>query len=163
MVNDDPEYRTARVKLRLKDPAHSESILREGQVEVPANSSPQWVTIDFPSLAAPEGRLLTVQAVADLAPGSELRIVATKTQRNQRGRLSINGSPTWPDQGIEYIVYGAPELTLSKLQAIGQTLLSDWRWPVLVADLALALAFTVFIPAVLVARGLAQPRTQSPQ
>ena len=156
LINDDPESRIASVKLRLKDLEYSESILREGQVEVTASSDPQWVTIDFPSLAVSKGQLLAVQVVADLARGAELRIVGTKTNQNQRGGLSINGSPAWPDQAIEYMVYGAPEPTLSKLQAIQHTLASGWHWPVLAAGLALALAFAVFIPAVLLSHSLPQ-------
>ena len=159
LANDDPENRTAIVKLILKDLEHSDLVLREVQVEVPASQSPEWISVDFPPLVEPEGRLLAMQVVAELAPRAKLRVAAAKTSWNQRGQLWINGSRTWPDQGIEYMVYGASEPTLSKLRAIGRTLASDWRWPVLTGVFALALTFTMFIPTVLVAHCLPRKRT----
>lgn len=156
VVNDDPKDRVAILQLRVKDIEHSESILREGQAEVPPSRSPQWISIDVPSLSAPEGRLLAMQAVAELPPGGTLRIVGTKTNKHVRGQLLVNGLSTWPDQDIEYQVYGSSEPTLRKLEGLAHTFLSDWRWAALSAVLILSLAFTVFVPAMLVMQSVAR-------
>ena len=79
---------------------------------------------------------------------------ATKTNRYQDGRLWINGELTWPDQNIEFAAYPAPELIRSNLWPMLRALTSDWRWPVLAADVAIAMALITFIPLLLVTAAL---------
>ena len=133
-------------------------ILREGRIEVAAGGYPRWENIDFPPLVeAPslsKGRLLALQLAAEVEPEAHLRIGATKTNRYEGGRLWINGALAWPGQNLEFAVYSAPELTRSKLGAMSDVFTSDWRWPVLLVDLAVALTLIVFIPALLVTAAL---------
>ena len=130
----------------------SGDFLREGRMEVSALERATWRSIAFdPPLSGVTGRRLGLQLVADVASGSHIRIAATKTNLYADGRLWVNGEPTWAGQNLEFVAYSAPEPTRSKLRALWQTLSSDWRWPVLLADLAIGLTLVTLIPALLVA------------
>ena len=133
----------------LETPDRTQS---EGSVEVPTGDCPRWKDIALlPPLTAPEGRLLALQVVADVEPGAELRVGATKGDRYADGRLWINGALAWPDQNLEFVAYSAPEPTLSKLLAIWRLLTTDPRWLLLAADLFVALTMITLIPVLLVA------------
>ena len=125
-------------------------IFREGRKEVPVSDHLSWESINFLPPVEAEGRPLALQLIADVGPRAPLRIGATKTNRYEDGRLRVNGEPTWPDQNIEFVVHSAPEPTWSKFRAIWRTFSSDWRWPVLLADLAVALTLIIFVPVLLV-------------
>ena len=148
----DPHGRGGTVTWRLLDGGPSGEILREGLLTVPAGSHRNWFSIDLaqPLVLAGDQRP-AVQLVADVEREGHLRIGATKTNRYPGGQLWIQGAPAWPDQSLEFVVYSMAEPTWSKLRAIWRTLTSDWRWPVLAADVALALTLITFIPALLVA------------
>ena len=123
-------------------------------MEVPAGERPEWLSIDFPPLAYIEGQRLTMQLVADVEPDAHLRIGATKTNRYEDGRLWVNGALAWPDQNIEFVIYGAPELTRSKLRAMLRVFTSHWRWPVMVVDTAITMTVITLIPALLITTAL---------
>ena len=129
-------------------------IFREGRKEVPVRDHPSWESIDFAPLVEAEGRPLALQLVADVGPSAHLRVGATKTNRYEEGRFWIDGALSWPDQNIEFVAYSEPDPTRSKLQAMWRVFSSDWRWPVLMTDLAIALTFITFIPVVLVTAAL---------
>ena len=129
-------------------------VRREGRMEVAARDYPRWESIDFPPLVEAEGRPLALQLVADVGPRAHLRIGATKTNRYEDGRLWVDGALTWPDQNIEFVAYSASEPTRSKLQAMWHLFSTDWRWPALMTDIAIALTFITFIPALLVSAAL---------
>ena len=118
-------------------------------MEVPARDYLSWERIDFPPLVEADGRPLALQLIADVGPRAHLQVGATKTNRYRDGRLWVDGAPTWPDQNIEFVAYGAPEPTRGKLQAMWHVFSSDWRWPVLLADLAVALTLIIFVPVLL--------------
>ncbi len=125
-------------------------ILREGRFEVNTSGYLAWKSIDFPPLVEAEGRPLSLQLIADVEPETQLRVGTTKLNRYKDGRLWIDGLIEWPDLNIEFVAYSAPELTRSKLGAIWSVFTSDWRWPVLLADLAVALTLIIFVPVLLV-------------
>ena len=137
-----------------KEAPGSGRILREGRKEVPARDHPSWESIDFPPLVEAEGRPLALQLIADVGPRAHLLVGATKTNRYQDGRLWVDGALTWPDQNIEFVAYSAPEPTRSKLQAMWHIFSSDWRWPVLAVDVAIAMTLITFILALLVTAAL---------
>ena len=137
-----------------KEDPGSGRILREGRKEVPARDHPSWESIDFPPLVEAEGRPLALQLIADVGPRAHLLVGATKTNRYQDGRLWVDGALTWPDQNIEFVAYSAPEPTRSKLQAMWHIFSSDWRWPVLAVDVAIAMTLITFIPALLITAAL---------
>ena len=124
--------------------------MREGRFEVNTSGYLAWKSIDFPPLVEAEGRPLSLQLIADVEPETQLRVGTTKLNRYKDGRLWIDGLIEWPDLNIEFVAYSAPELTRSKLGAIWSVFTSDWRWPVLLADLAVALTLTIFVPVLLV-------------
>ncbi len=138
-----------RVMEAGKETPGSGRILREGRVEVSARDYLSWERIDFPPLVEADGRPLALQLIADVGPRAHLQVGATKTTRYRDGRLWVDGAPTWPDQNIEFVAYSAPEPTRSKLQAMWRIFSSDWRWPVLLADLAVALTLIIFVPVLL--------------
>ncbi len=158
VANRDPEGRSGILIWRVLEPGKeapgSGRILREGRVEVPARDHLSWESIVFPPPTEAEGRPLALQLVADVGPRAHLRIGATKTNRYDDGRLWGNGALTWPDQNIEFVAYSAPDLTRSKLRAMWRVFISDWRWPVLAVDAAIAMTLITFIPALLVTAAL---------
>ena len=156
VANRDPEGRPGTMIWRVMEAEQGGSgrTLREGRLEVLARDYLSWESIVFPPPTEAEGRPLALQLVADVEPGAHLRIGATKTNRYDDGRLWVNGALAWPDQNIEFVAYSAPELTRSKLRAMWRVFISDWRWPVLAVDAAIAMAFITFIPALLVTAAL---------
>ena len=163
VANHDPQGRSGIMLWRVMEGGEGGSgpILREGRLEVPAGERSEWMSIDFPPLEYAEGRRLMVQLVADVEPGAHLRVGATKTNRFEDGRLWINGAPAWLDQNIEFIVYMAAEPTRGKLRTMWDIFTSDWRWPVLAVEAAIAMTLITFIPALLVTAAL--PRRGLPQ
>ena len=153
-----PQGRSGILIWRVLEPGKeapgSGRILREGRKEIPVGDHPSWESIDFPPLVEAEGRPLALQLIADVGPRAHLRVGATKTNRYEDGRLWVDGAPTWPDQNIEFVAYGAPEPTRGKLQAMWHIFSSDWRWPVLAVDAAIAMTLITFIPALLVTAAL---------
>ena len=152
VANRDPHGRAGGVIWRIVETGDAGlgPALREGRMEVPAGEHPTWISTELPPLADAERRPLAVQLVADIESAAALRVGATNTNRYEGGRLWINGALTWPGQNIEFVAYGAPEPTWSKARTMWHVLTSDWRWPVLLADLAIALTLSLFIPALLV-------------
>ena len=110
--------------------------------------------IRFPPLAEATGRPLALQLVADIDPAAELRVGATKGNRYPDGRLWINGALAWPDQNLDFVAYSAPDPTWSKLQALWRLVTLDWRWPALLASIAVALTLITLTPAVLVSTAI---------
>ncbi|MCY4108135.1 MAG: hypothetical protein OXG11_03800, partial [Chloroflexi bacterium] len=144
--------REGNVGVRVTEMGNEEAILAEGVVEVPAESSPVWRDVElFPQLAVPEGTKVAVWVAANVGRGADLRLGATQTDRYEPGRLWVNGALTWPDQDLEFVAYGAPEPTRSKFQAIWDLMTSDWRWPVLVIDMTVAITLIVLVTTLLVA------------
>ncbi len=128
-------------------------ILREGRIGIPARDdlSLAAVSIDIaPPLSGAEGRRLALQLVNDGAPEGRLSFRAMKDDRYTDGRLWSSGAPTQPDQDLEFLAYGPPAPTWGKLRALWRLVTSGWRWPVLLADTALALTFIAFVPMLLV-------------
>lgn len=124
---------------------------------------PRWKDIELlPPLVAAEGQQLVLQVVADIEPGAELRVGATKGDRYTHGRLWVNGALAWPDQNLEFVAYSAPEPTLSKLLAMWRLLTTDPRWWLLAADFAIALTMITLIP-VLLAASVRSPPTARDQ
>ena len=162
VANRDPQGRPGIMLWRVMEAGEGGlgRILREGRMEVPAGERPEWLSIDFPTLTYIEGQRLTIQLVADVEPEAHLTVGATKTNRYEDGRLWVNGELTWPDQNIEFVIYGAPELTRSKLRAMWRVFISHWRWPVLAVDTAITMTVITLIPALLLTAAL--PRRGSP-
>ena len=129
-------------------------IFREGRREIPVRKHPGWESIDFAPLVEAEGRPLALQLIADVGPRAHLRIVATKTNRYEDGRLWVDGALSWPDQNIEFVAYSGPDPTRSKLHAMWHVFSSDWRWPVLMVDMAIALTLITLVPSLVVAAAL---------
>ena len=160
VANHDPQGRPGTMIWRVMEAGEGGSgpILREGRMEVPARDYLSWESIDFPPLvevlSSSKGRLLALQLVADVEPEAQLRIGATKTNRYEDGRLWINGELAWPDQNIEFAVYMAADLTRDKLRTMWGTFTSDWRWPVLAVDAAIAMTVITLIPALLITAAL---------
>ena len=156
VANRDPQGRPGIMLWRVMEAGEGGlgRILREGRMEVPAGERPEWLSIDFPPLTYIEGQRLTIQLVADVEPEAHLTVGATKTNRYEDGRLWVNGELTWPDQNIEFVIYGAPELTRSKLRTMWDIFTSDWRWPVLAAEVVIAMTLITFIPALLATASL---------
>ena len=161
LSNCELDARWGTVALRVTPLEASDRILAEGSAEVPAGDCPRWKDIELlPPLTAPEGQQLALQVAADIEPGAELRVGATKGDRYTDGRLWINGALAWPDQNLEFVAYGAPEPTRSKLLALWHLATSDRRWLLVVADLAVALTVITLIPILLVAS--VRPRLRHP-
>ncbi|MCY3801080.1 MAG: hypothetical protein OXG46_05845 [Chloroflexi bacterium] len=162
VANLDPQGRSGTLIWRVLESVDGDlgGILREGRMDVAGRAYLSWERIDFAPLVEAEGRPLALQLVADIEPEAHLRIGATKTNRYQDGRLWINGALAWPDQNIEFVAYSAPELTRSKLRAMGRAFVSNWRWPVMVVDVAFSLTVVTLIPVLLVSVVL--PRRRSP-
>ena len=151
LATRNPQGRPGIMAWRISS---GERILREGRTEIAARGSLDWKRISFPPLVEVQGQPLALQLIAHVGPGAQLRIGATKTNRHEDGRLWVNGDLAWPDQNIEFAAYSEPELTRGKLRAMWHAFLSDWRWPVLVADVAVVMAIIIFIPALLVTAAL---------
>ena len=162
VANRDPQGRPGTMIWRMLETGEGGSgrVLREGRMEVAARDYLSWVSIDFPPPVEAEGRPLALQLVADVEPEAHLRIGTTKTNRYEDGRLWVNGALAWPDQNIEFVIYGAPELTRSKLRAMWRVFISHWRWPVMVVDTAITMTVITLIPALLLTAAL--PRRGSP-
>ena len=156
VANRDPQGRPGIMLWRVMEAGEGGSgrILREGRMEVPAGERPEWLSIDFPPLTYIEGQRLTMQLVADVEPEAHLTVGATKTNRYEDGRLWVNGELTWPDQNIEFIVYMAAEPTRDKLRNMWGAFTSDWGWPVLAAEVVIAMTLITFIPALLATASL---------
>ncbi len=162
VANRDPQGRSGTMLWRVMEAGEGGEgpILREGRKEVPAGEHPKWMSIDFPPLTYIEGQRLTIQLVADVEPEAHLRVGATKTNRFEDGRLWVNGELTWPDQNIEFAVYMAAKSTLAakptlgKLRTMWDIFTSDWRWPVLAAEVVIAMTLITFIPALLATASL---------
>ena len=157
LANRDPNGLSGIAAMRITELGTSEPILAEGFVEVPAQDSPVWRDIELiPPLSEAQGRSLAVQLAADIGREARLRIGATQMDHYPDGRLWINGTLTWPDQDLEFVADSTKEPTLIKFQAIWRAFASDWRWPVMLTDFAIALTFITFIPVVLVTAVLAR-------
>ena len=125
---------------------------------MPAQDLPDWIEIQlYPKLTEAEGQPLALWVVATVDRNAKLVVGATKSSRDQSGRLWINGQPAWPDQSLEFIAYGTPELTRSKVVSLLSLLTTGWRWPLLLVDLAITLTFITFVPALLVTAALQRP------
>lgn len=158
----------------IVNPSNDEPrILREGRLEVAAGDRPRWENIDFPPLVEavnPEhfgklstglverakDRSLAVQLLAEVEPGAELRIGATKTNRLNHLQFWVNGMKTWPDQKLELTAYGPSDLTLSKVQGLWRTF--RWSWIVLTGAAVFGLWLITHIPALLVTAALPRRR-----
>ena len=162
VANHDPRGRPGNMIWRILETGEGGSgrVLREGRMEVAARDYLSWESIDFPPLVEVEGRPLALQLVADVEPDAHLRIGATKTSRYEAGRLWVNGALAWPDQNVEFAVYMAADLTRDKLRNMWGTFASDWRWPVLAVDAAIAMTLIAFIPALLVTAALRRRGSQ---
>ena len=161
LANCDPGGRSGIVGVRVVKLGTETPVLAEGSVEVPVGDCPRWKDVDLlPPLTEPEGQRLAVWVIANNEPASELQVGATKGSRYADGMFWINGAPAWPDQNLEFVAYGAPEPTWSKLRAVWRAFSTDWRWPTLIVDIAIALTFITFIPALLVTAAL--PRRGQP-
>ena len=159
LANCEPGGGSGTIAVRVTDLGTSNRVLSEGSVEVPVGDCPRWRDIELlPPLTATEGQLLAVQVVADIKPGAELRVGATKGDRYTDGRLWINGALAWPDQNLEFVAYGPAAPTRSKFQGLWAVFTSDWRWPVLMVDLAIASTLIIFIPILLIAAALPRRR-----
>ncbi len=147
----DPQGRSGAAVWRIVSGGVDEGgpILREGRTDVPAEEFSRWQRVSFPPLTQPEGELLTVLVQADLEPGARLLVGGSKTFQHVAGGLWINGEPAWPDQKLTLVAHGASEPTRSKLQTIRGFVTSDWRWPVLFADLTVSLILLTLIPVLL--------------
>ena len=156
VANRDPQGRSGTMLWRVMEAGEGGEgpILREGRKEVPAGEHPKWMSIDFPPLTYIEGQRLTIQLVADVEPEAHLRVGATKTNRFEDGRLWVNGELTWPDQNIEFAVYMAAKPTLGKLRTMWDIFTSDRGWPVLAAEVVIAMTLITFIPALLATASL---------
>ena len=153
--------RAGTIAVRVSNLETPDHVRSEGSVEVPAGDCPRWRDIELlPPLAAAEGQLLALQAVADSEPGADLRVGVSKDDRYTDGRLWINGALAWPDQNLQFVAYSAPEPTRSKLLALWHLATSDGRWLLVVADLAVALTVITLIPILLVAS--VRPRLRHP-
>ena len=155
-VGGDGDSGIASVRVtRLESP---DQPLAEYQLEVPAAQVARWTSIDLiPPLVEPHGQRLALQLVADVEPDAELRVGVTQINRYVDGGFWINGARAYPNQDLEFAVYGAPEPTRSKLEAVWRTFRSDGRWPVLLANLGIGLTLITFIPVTLVAAALQRP------
>ena len=152
LSNCESDARSGTAAVRVATLEMPDRILAEGSVEVPAGDCPRWKDIELlPPVNAAEGRQLALQVAADVEPGAELRVGATKENRYTDGRLWINGTLAWPDQNLEFVAYSAPEPTRSKLLALWHLATSDGRWPLLMADLAVGLTMVTLTPILLVA------------
>ncbi len=133
-------------------------ILARGSIEIPAGDCPRWRDIELlPPLTAAEGRQLALQVAIDIESGAAMQIGATKGNRYPDGRLSINGALAWPDQDLEFIAYGPPQPSRSKLSAIWILAKSGWRWPLLAADVFASLALITFVPVRLITAAVLGP------
>ncbi len=149
----DPRRGAGHAIWRIADAGRGDPqrFIAQGRIAVPANEWPRRVSIRFPPLAEATERRLALQLVADVAPETVLRIGGTQTNRYPDGRLWLNNVVARPDYNLEFVAYGAPEPTFSKLGAIGHWLASDWRWPLLLAYLAVPFTLIIFVPVLLVA------------
>lgn len=155
LANCEPGGGFGTIAVRVTDLGASNAVLSEGSVEVPTGDCPRWRDVELlPPLTAAESRLLSVQVAADIESGAELGVGATKGDRYTDGRLWINGALAWPDQNLEFVAYGSAAPTRSKFQGTWDLLTSDWRWPVLIVDVAIALTMITFIPTLLITAAL---------
>ena len=155
MATHDPDGRSGTAGVRVTRLKTSVPVLAEGSVDIPSGDTPEWIDVElYPQLAEPDGQQLALWVVANVDQDTELWIGATKLNRYLDGRLWVNGELTWSDQDLEFVAYGARDLTLSKLAGLLSVLTSDWRWPLLLVDLCIALTFITFIPALLVTTAL---------
>ncbi len=144
--------RSGTVAVRVATLETPDRIHSEGSVAVPVGDCPRWKDIELlPPLTAAEGQVLALQVAADVEPGAELRVGATKGDCYTDGRLWINGALAWPDQNLEFVAYGAPKPTRSKLLAIWSLVTSDGRWLMLGTDFAIALTMLTLVQLLLVA------------
>ena len=158
LSNCNPGGPSGTVAVRLTTLDAPDRILSRGSIEIPAGDCPRWRDIELlPPLTLAEGRQLALHVAVDIESGADMRIGATKGNRFADGRLSINGALAWPDQNLEFVAYGPPQPTRSKLSAIWHLATSGWRWPLLAADVFIALTLITFIPVRLTVAGLGGP------
>ncbi len=163
VASQDPAGRAGTVGVRLTRRGTVEPILAEGSATAPSRSTPDWVNITlYPKLLEPQGQPLALAVVADLNQDARLLVSATKRNRHAVGDLWINGQTTWPDQSLEFVAYGTSELTRGKLAGLLTLLTSSSRWPLLLADIVIALTYLTFIPALLVSIALPRPSVPPP-
>lgn len=157
VASEDGVDSTRKVGIRLTRLGTSEPILAQGSASVPSRSAPDWINITlFPKLNEAEGQPLALTVVADLNEHEQLMVSATKRNRHEVGDLWINDQMAWPDQSLEFVAYGAGEPTRSKLVGLLGLLTSGWHWPLLLADILIALISLTFVPVFLVS--IAVPR-----
>lgn len=144
--------RAAPVAVRVTTVDAPDRVLSQGSVEIPAGDCPRWRDVALlPPLTATEGLPLALQVASEIDPGAEIGVGATKGNQYPDGRLWINGELAWADQNLEFVAYGPREPTSGKLLGIRHLVTSDWRWLLLVADLAVALTLIALVPSLLVA------------
>ena len=132
---------------RVIDGGLTGDILREGRLRVAAGEHAIWSSLEFdPPLSGVGGRRLGLQLIADVEDGGHLAVAATKANLYSNGRLWVNGELTWADQDLEFVAFSAAEPTRSKLQAVWRTVVSDWRWPVVLVGLGLGLVLVTLMP-----------------
>ncbi len=152
LSNCDPSGRAAMAAVRVTPLGAPDVTLAQGSVEVPVRDCPRWRDIELlPPITAEESQSLALHVAAHVEPGAELRVGATKGDLYPDGKFWVNGALAWPDQNLEFVLYGASEPTLSKLHGIWQLFTSDWRWWALAADVFIALIVITLIPALLAA------------
>lgn len=143
--------RWGTVAVRVASPRDPSLTRSDGSVDIPPSDCPRWRDVRLlPPITAAQDQPLAFHVLADIEPPAVLGVGATKGNRYQDGRLWINGDLAWPDQNLEFVAYGAPEPTLSKLQSIGRLLSAGWRWPAIFVHLAVSLVLITWIPVLLV-------------
>ena len=163
LANCDLEVGSAVASVRVTRMGTLAPILSEGSLVVPAGDCPRWRDVElFPPFAEAEGQRLAVQVIADVEPGHELGIGATKMNHYEGGRLWVNGILSWPDQNLEFVAYGTAAPTRSKFQGLWSVLTSDWHWPVIIVEFMVALILITLIPALLITAALSPRRPPGP-
>ena len=152
----DLNERSSTVGVRFTRLGTAAPELSGGIGHIPSGVAAGWLDIDLaPPLAEPPGQPLAMWVVADTEPSAILPIGASKTNPYPDGGLWVNGEPTWPDQDLEFVLYSAPEPTLSKLRAFWDAATLDWRRLVVFGELTIALIAVVMTPALLAAGAFA--------
>ncbi len=155
LAHHDPNGRAGTAAIRITEPANPERTLAVGSVEVPVGDRPRWRSIDLlPPLAEAHDQQLQIWVIADITPGTQLQVGVTQADRYPDGGFWINGEPGEAHHDLQFVAYGAAEPTLSKLQAVWQTISSDWRWPVLLLRLAIGLTLITVTPVALIAAAI---------
>lgn len=163
LANCDRRGSSAIAAVRVTRMETSARPISEGSVVVPVGDCPRWRNVElFPPLAEAEGQRLAVQVAANVEPGTELKVGATKMNYYDGGRLWVNGVLSWPDQNLEFVAYGTAAPTWSKFQGIWSVLTSHWRWPVVIVEFTIAFILITLTPALLIAAALSPTRIATP-